>query len=260
MAAHLYWRVKFTNSNGGVGWFVKIDKLVFQDLAEADITTGGSAIASSSQVGYEASQAFDKTLSNNGWACNNGGLPAWLGYLFPTPVDVLSAKMQMIELNEPVMPIDKYVFLEYSDNGTTWFPAGEQTWRVAGLYNFNTSVTIKAGTPSSSKITGNLSRVFGNPPDQRSIGATSVKTALYKFDAVFGGNGTISGTLTIENIPGVRKVRLFRRHDAAFIRETWSNSVGQYSFSNIHPNFEYFVVAHDHLRVHNGVISDMLTP
>lgn len=74
------------------------------------------------------------------------------------------------------------------------------------------------------------------------------------------GSGTISGIVTIENIPGSRKVRLYRKQDGMLIRETWSAANGAYSFTNIDPAWEYFVVAHDHLRVYNGVIQDMLTP
>lgn len=74
------------------------------------------------------------------------------------------------------------------------------------------------------------------------------------------GSGAVSGIVTIENIPGSRKVRLYRKHDGMLLRETWSAPNGAYSFSNLDPAWEYFVVAHDHLRVYNGVIQDMIQP
>lgn len=75
-----------------------------------------------------------------------------------------------------------------------------------------------------------------------------------------GGNGTIQGTTTIENIPGSRQVRLYDKRSGLLVAETWSSPTGHYEFNNIDSSKEYFVVAHDHLRVYNGVISDMLKP
>jgi hypothetical protein len=75
-----------------------------------------------------------------------------------------------------------------------------------------------------------------------------------------GGSGTIQGTVTIENIPGARQVRLFDKRSGLLIAETWSTPTGHYKFNNVDADREYFVVAHDHLRVYNAVVQDMLTP
>lgn len=75
-----------------------------------------------------------------------------------------------------------------------------------------------------------------------------------------GGGGTIQGIVTIENIPGSRQVRLFDKQTGALVGETWSAPTGHYEFNNLLEGKEYFVVAHDHLRVYNGVIQDMLKP
>ncbi len=73
-----------------------------------------------------------------------------------------------------------------------------------------------------------------------------------------GGSGTLSGTTTIDNVVGARQVRLYDKKTGLLVRETWSNASGAYSFINIDPTREYFAVAHDHLRVYNAVVSDML--
>ncbi len=75
-----------------------------------------------------------------------------------------------------------------------------------------------------------------------------------------GGAGTIQGTVTIENIPGARQVRLFDKRSGWVVAETWSSPTGHYEFNNVATDREYFVVAHDHLRVYNAVVQDMLTP
>lgn len=75
-----------------------------------------------------------------------------------------------------------------------------------------------------------------------------------------GGAGTIQGSVTIENIPGARQVRLFDKRSGLVVAETWSSPTGHYEFNNVAADREYFVVAHDHLRVYNAVVQDMLTP
>lgn len=102
-------------------------------------------------------------------------------------------------------------------------------------------------------------RATGDQIPQRPYSAVSVGNA-YIWEVQTSGNGRIAGKVTIENIPGSRKVRLYRKTDGLLIRETWSASNGDYSFEGIDPNWEYFVVSHDHLRVHNAVVSDMIDP
>ena len=106
---------------------------------------------------------------------------------------------------------------------------------------------------------GGFSLSYGDRLPQSPLNAKAVGV-VRQWETVTTGSGTISGTVTIENIPGSRRVRLYRKHDGMLIRETWSAANGAYSFTNIDPAWEYFVVAHDHLRVYNGVIQDMLVP
>lgn len=102
-------------------------------------------------------------------------------------------------------------------------------------------------------------RLNGNAHVQ-SLGSFRAAGATYKFDPVDGGLGVITGVTTVENVPRSRRVRLYEKLSGRLIRETFSNSVGQYTFANIDATREYFVVAHDHLRVYNAVVQDMLTP
>lgn len=93
------------------------------------------------------------------------------------------------------------------------------------------------------------------PPRTRGLTVLRAWKNIYQ-----GGAGTIQGTVTIENIPGARQVRLFDKRTGLVIGETWSSATGHYEFNNIDPTREYFVVAYDHLRVYNAVVQDMLTP
>lgn len=106
---------------------------------------------------------------------------------------------------------------------------------------------------------GVMYRAYGDRLPQLPLNA-AYAGVYARWETQTTGSGTISGVVTIENIPGSRKVRLYRKQDGMLIRETWSAANGAYSFTNIDPAWEYFVVAHDHLRVYNGVIQDMLVP
>lgn len=101
---------------------------------------------------------------------------------------------------------------------------------------------------------------YGDRLPQAPLNAKFTKGNAWKWEVQTSGLGRIAGIVTIENIPGSRKVRLYRKHDGMLMRETWSAANGAYSFENLDPNWEYFVVSHDHLRVHNAVVSDMIDP
>lgn len=103
-----------------------------------------------------------------------------------------------------------------------------------------------------------LALLPGKPP---TVSHRELITLLSKMNPSLTGKlGTIEGTTTIENIPGSRRVRLFDKATAFLVAETWSSPVGHYEFNNLDTTREYFAVAHDHLRVYNGVIQDMLQP
>lgn len=263
MGAHVYWRVRFTKSNGSAT-DIWLDEVSFCSAADADLSVGGTAIASGIyDAAYPASNAFDKTMANNGWVSPLNTFPCWIGYQHASSVDVASVVITCADAAgaSDELPVDRAVFLEWSDDGTNWTAAGQLTYRVDGDWAVAAVVRLVADTPSTGRLVPTIfKRLNGNLLAQAPLRGTSVKGAHARFDLIDGGSGTISGVVTIENVPGSRKVRLYRKHDGRLMRETWSSPTGAYSFTNIDPTLEYFAVSHDHLRVYNGVIQDMLTP
>lgn len=81
-----------------------------------------------------------------------------------------------------------------------------------------------------------------------------------KRDIYFGGGDSIKGVVTVENVPtGGKLVRLFDKASALLVGETVSAAgTGAYEFNGLDGRKEYFVVAHDNIRVYNAVISDMI--
>lgn len=260
---HRYWRVLFTDSTGGTGNNIWLDEVVFRNSAGTDLSVGGTVITNSERPGGVAppAQAFDKTTATDGWSSIFGALPSWIGYVHPTAVDVAYVDITCSNSGSagPYLPIANATFVEWSDDGSVW---NRRTTMVEGT--IAVASTFKAWVPEASalyKRASSVRRMPGTtyPQNQRKARRVGRRVPFFFYkDNV--GNGTISGIVTIENIPGSRKVRLYRKHDGMLIRETWSAANGAYSFTNIDPAWEYFVVAHDHLRVYNGVIQDMLVP
>lgn len=90
--------------------------------------------------------------------------------------------------------------------------------------------------------------------------AASQSLSASRRDVYMGGSGRVAGTVSIENVPGARQVRLFNKRSGLLVSEVWSSPTGQYEFNGVDADQEYFVVAHDHLRVYNAVVQDMLAP
>lgn len=264
MAAHKYWRVVFkANSYNSDIW---LDEVSFRSAADVDLSTGGSAISGGDySSSYPASAAFDKSIANAGWTSTAGVWPAWIGYNHPSPVEVGSVLVTCADSSSAFdeLPTDfSGVNVQYSDDGLVWHDWGASpyalviggTWGVGQVVRLGPTVT----PPTFRSFSGGYLS-YGDRLVQVPLKASVVGVAA-RWETQTTGSGTISGVVTIENIPGSRKVRLYRKHDGMLIRETWSAANGAYSFPNIDPAWEYFVVAHDHLRVYNGVIQDMLVP
>ena len=153
------------------------------------------------------------------------------------------------------------VLVDYSDDGTNWTTASLSFTSGVGAGGSVWTVYFSESSPTAKYLQTTPRYVLGyNPEPQNPRRRLWAKGGYWRWETQTTGGGTISGIVTIENIPGSRKVRLYRKHDGMLIRETWSAANGAYSFTNIDPAWEYFVVAHDHLRVYNGVIQDMLVP
>ena len=97
-------------------------------------------------------------------------------------------------------------------------------------------------------------------PANSSVGVRGLGLAKGSKNVLQGGSGRVAGTVTIENVPGARQVRLFNKRSGLLVSEVWSSPTGQYAFDGVDADQEYFVVTHDHLRVYNAVVQDMLAP
>jgi hypothetical protein len=145
--------------------------------------------------------------------------------------------------------------------------AGMGVWSgavtLALLQNIESQMRSELGsTGTFTVLAGSDNRALKSAGAQHlnGLAVKAGKDLTARVGVYFDGYGVISGVTTVENAPKARRVRLYDKVSGLLLRETFSNSVGQYEFNSLDPAREYFVVAHDHLRIYNAVVQDMLTP
>lgn len=141
------WRLRIVTygSDPQVGF----GELEFRDVDGIDLTTGGTASASTQALGKEASRAFDNnTDAGEGWLSAIGFAgTVWIEYDFPAPVTVRSVRAFPVTLFPNYSPA-RFVIEAFV--GGVWTPLGD---RVAATWVEATSQTFRVnGVPSSSIV------------------------------------------------------------------------------------------------------------
>jgi hypothetical protein len=108
------------------------------------------------------------------------------------------------------------------------------------------------------RVTGGPQRYLTSAPISQLAGV--IARSVVRKNVYQGGAGLIQGIVDVENVPASRKVRLYDRATGVFVAETTSSVTGNYEFRDIDETREYFAVSHDHFRIYNAVISDMINP
>ena len=73
------------------------------------------------------------------------------------------------------------------------------------------------------------------------------------WDSADGGSMVVAGTVTLNGVPGARKVRLHTLNNGRLVRETWSHPVtGAYRFERLKDQ-PYYVWSEDHVRTYDPV-------
>ena len=131
------WRLAFASSRGGE--YVQLTEVAFLDAGGTDLSTGGTARASSEYGGsYTAAKAFDKSVSTD-WCTVYGDFPAWLQYQHGAPVDVAQVRI--------VCAAD-----------SAWLPPDVESVR---LYSGDAQETPHALTLLSGSFTGGATVILG---------------------------------------------------------------------------------------------------
>lgn len=142
--------------------------------------------------------------------------------------------------------------------------------------NFNPPIGLDVQRFISSRslvILGGRTDPPASPPTQISFNETRIRSnasiSAYRYltkystdlsASPFTGSGVISGVIDIEGTGASRKVRLYNKSTGLLVSQVMSGADGAYTFINLDPSFEYFVVAHDYNRLYNAVIQDFIQP
>lgn len=89
-----------------------------------------------------------------------------------------------------------------------------------------------------------------------------IMTGAVTRDIEYGGPYRVTGTIDELGVLGRYRVRLFDRVSGRLLRETWSDSDGNYAFEHIaYRSQGYILIAHDHgASPQNAAIADLVTP
>lgn len=234
MAAHKFWRAKFTVSSG--------DAL---DLSELQLYTGVTRVdAAATLTGTTPTSgsvaALKDGLATAGPYWSTGASAVVLSWSFATAVDIDGVVLGSLA-----------AAARYP---STLFFTGSDT---AGGTD---RVTLR-GLGTSKFAANSLSSVVGLQ-GPRILPRPIVTAKDYGPD---GGRGLITDTVktkaTPANTPTLARVRLVRDIDGKVVRETWSDPVtGLYTFNYFSEQFTYMVIAIHPTGVYRAVIADRLTP
>lgn len=261
MATARYWRLTILANFAGS--FKGLSELAFLDAGGVDLSTGGTAFASSSSGAFTADKAFDKNNATE-WNDNAAGV-AHIGYDHAVAVTPARIRVHWAS-NINFLPTGGEVSLrvQYSTNNVDW-----STAFFLELY----SGTIAASTTSEFVLRGVDSLVV-RPVGSELFAGSAIPLGLsvnYLPDGVvpyrdfeFGGFGRVAGTVKEDGSPDVpvkRRVRLHREQDGLLVREVWSHPVtGAYSFDYIDATKVYTVITYDYEHDYRAVIADNITP
>lgn len=262
MAAHAYWRLRFTKFLAG--GYIWLEEVSFRDALDADLSVGGTAFSSGDQnASWSKNYAFDKVDTTGGWSSVGEGTVCWIGYQHPSPVDVASVLVQVPNTGSPLddQPVPEGTYLEWSDDGLHWFPEGTCMEIVSGNFSTMGNVVRLAPKPSAAHRLGFLyagRQAYPNGLGQQRHGRVGSGSPL-RYNQRYAGPYKVAGTTKKKALPTNinvgRRVFLMDQLNYFVVQEAWSDpTTGAYEFLRVAQG-TYMVLSFDHTGEHNGVIA-----
>lgn len=260
MPAARFWRLTINAVSQSTA--CAFSEVAFINAAFDDISTGGTAYASSTNGGFVPANAFDKNISTS-WTSTS--LPAAIWYDHGFAVDVVGVRTRGdAAATYPTGP--QTLSIAYSDDGISW--SSEQKLRLDGRGTF--AIGEYTDSVAWDGIIADIDQLTAAPFAESQIAPAPIDTLLVGTvtpwrDMEFSGNGFIAGTVKRDadpvDMPLRRRVRLHREVDGLMARETWSDATtGAYRFDGINEAYKYTVITYDHLHDYRAVVADNLTP
>ena len=251
------WRLGFTSSQGGR--YVQLTEVAFLDAGGTDLSTGGTASASSEYgASYTAAKAFDKSISTD-WCTVAGNFPAWLQYQHGAPVDVAQVRI-VCAANWAWLPPNVESVKLYSGDA-------QETTHALTLMSgsFTSGSTVILGVsafvppslvalPQPAFMGGKAGRLFSGvhplplpsrlAPDYRHGTPTTGRIVDYMM---------LKASPTAPEAPFVRgRVWLLRAIDGYKACECWTDAQGRYTADGLEPGIAYIPVGIDPTGMHKA--------
>jgi hypothetical protein len=229
------WRLSFLETQGAGN--IQLQEVAFLNAAAADMSTGGTAGASSDLgAGYEAFNAFDKSNATQ-WGSAYSVFPARIWYAHPSPVDVRAVRLRYASASA-MPPNADAVRLEYCWDGTRFAGGREFLLSVQSGSFTSGGVVVLAVEPRPAEPV----RLLGpsGSLDMRQLNPTTgVVTDRVMFKA----------TPSSPEQPFAQgRVWLLRAFDGFKAWEGWSDAAGYYTATGLEVGVEYVAVGMDPQR------------
>lgn len=272
MAAHRYWRLLISNTNGGAS-SAAIGELIFATtVGGASVATGGTASASDVASGYSADNAFDGIQSSsNAW--RSQGPASWIQYDFGgTPRDIVEMRIYFPAAGTFALTLaPKNFALYWSDDGNTWTRQrawSEQTFTAGGTNTYDTT-EVPSGSITNRRISGvgtyrnidaALPQTFFATLTRPPFGFARSHNWTRPWSVTpYSGALRIAGSTTVLGMPKARRVDLLDQKSGLLVDRRNTGPDGVFAFEQL-ADGAYTLVGVDNSAEQNSVIYAHVTP
>ena len=280
MAAHRYWRLVISDTNGGSPYGAAIGELILATTAGgASVVTGGTASASDEFSGsFTAASAFDGIQSSsNAWRTDSRtvmtGPTQWIQYDFGgTPRDIVEMRIYYPDAGAiPLTYAPKNFALYWGDDGVTWTRQrawSEQTFTAGGTNTYDTTA-VPSGAITNRRLPGistyrnataALPQAFFASLSRSTGGLTRARNWTRPWSITpYSGKLRIAGSTTVLGIPKARRVDLLDQKSGLLVDSRNTGPDGVFAFEQLADGV-YALVGVDNSAEQNSVIYAHVTP
>lgn len=279
MAAHRYWRLVISGTNGGGTNSAVIGELILATSAGgASVATGGTASASDVASGSSAANAFDGTQSSSdAWRSLtrtfDSGPTQWIQYDFGgTPRDIVEMRIYFPAAGTFALTLaPKNFALYWSDDNKTWTRQrawSEQTFTAGGTNTYDTTA-VPSGSIINRRVLGvgtyrnidaALPQTFFATLTRAPSGLARSRNWTRPWSVTpYSGELRIAGSTTVLGLPKARRVDLLDQKSGLIVDRRNTGPDGVFAFEQLADGV-YALVGVDNSAEQNSVIYAHVTP